>query len=120
MITGMGRAQTNRRPVVELAAEQLVDVGFQIPLGAHTHDLRRDFAVLEKEQSGNGADAILGSQGLFLIDIYFADTDAGVVFGRQLVEQGRDHFAGATPFGPEIDHDGSWNAEDFSGKICLI
>jgi hypothetical protein len=36
-----------------------------------------------------------------------------------LVDDWADHFAGATPFGPEVHEDGQIGVENFSLEICV-
>ena len=42
----------------------------------------------------------------FSIDIQLRDSNPSVVVAGGLFEDGRDHFAGAAPFGPEIHQHG--------------
>jgi hypothetical protein len=115
MISGMtGQAR------LEPGSEQPVDIRLQIPLGAQAHDLSRHLARFEKQQRRNSPHPIFGRQRLLLVNIDFADADAAVLLAGNFLQQRGDHFAGAAPLGPEIDHHGAWNAEDLLGKIGLV
>ena len=114
MISGIaGRARLGP------GSEQPVDIRLQIPLGAHAHDLSRDFTGLEKQQRWDGPHTIFGGQRLFLVNINFANAETAVVLARQFVQEGCDHFARSAPLGPEINHHGAGDAEDLFGEICL-
>ena len=84
-------------------SSDLIEAVFQIALALEANDLLGNLPVLKQQQGWDGANAILGGQALFVIDIDLADFDPPIVFVSQLIEDRRDHLAGAAPFGPKID-----------------
>jgi hypothetical protein len=63
-------------------------------------------AVLEQEQCWNAPDAELSRRGRIVVDIELGDTNLVLVEVGRLFENRRNRFAGATPFGPEIEQHG--------------
>jgi hypothetical protein len=104
----------------ESGSQEAVDVLLQIAFGTHSHDLPRDFAIFEKEQSWNGADAVFSGQGLLLINIDFANANTSIVFAGKFIQQRADHFAWSTPLGPKIDDHWAGDAKDLFRKIGLV
>ena len=85
-------------------------------LGLNAEGFVFEFAVFEEEEGGDVADAVFdGEVGLF-VDIDLDDSDGGAFFVSDFVEDGAEHFAGAAPFGPEVDDDGDGGLEDVGGK----
>src|ERR1041385_4909789 len=80
-----------------------VELGLEVALAAQADDLIGHFAALENQESWDGADAVLSSQALEVVDVELGDLDLAIVFGGELVQDGGDHFAGTAPFGPEVD-----------------
>ena len=72
---------------------------------AHVGGFR--LTVLEEVERGDGLNIVLSGEGAFFVDVDFQDSEFAVLFGGDFVEQGGEHFAGATPWGPEIDDDGA-------------
>src|SRR5215208_4669699 len=72
----------------------------QLRFRQRAHFGRFDSPVLEDHERGYAAYPVLGRRALVLVDVELRDLEPAGVFLRDLVEYGRDHFAGATPFGP--------------------
>jgi len=100
-------------------SQQAVDVLLQIAFGAHSHDLPSDFAIFEKQQRRNGADAIFSGQTLFFVNIDFANADTAIVLPGKFIKKRADHFAWTAPLGPKINDHGTGDAKDLFRKIGL-
>ena len=84
-----------------------VDV-FRNPLDQHpfwnsAYNLLDDFPSFKNEKSRNASNAKLGRHLLVGINIQLPDFQLSVVFFRDLFDDRRNHFAGTTPFRPEVD-----------------
>ena len=88
----------------------------QLRFGMEADGAAGESAVFAEDQSGNAADAKLGSQARFFIDIYFAELYRGF-FLRQFFHEGGEHTAGPAPGRPKIDADGLCRLDDFLFKI---
>src|SRR5690606_24242588 len=97
-------------------SEGFVEEGLKLGAGQGADLGGGDLAVLEQHQGGNAADAILGCAVGVFVDVQLGDGEAALVLGGGFVEQGGDHFAGATPFGPVVDQDGQIGLEHVAGK----
>ncbi len=64
----------------------LVEAGLQVALAAEADDLFGHLAVLEKQQRGDGADAVFGGEGLVVVNVDLADVDAAGIFLREFIE----------------------------------
>src|SRR5271154_4302424 len=62
-------------------------------------------AVLKQDHGGDAADVEAGGEGGVLIYVDLGDADFAGLLAGDLVEDGSDHFARATPCGPEVDED---------------
>src|SRR4051794_26041650 len=80
-----------------------VELCFEVSFAAEADDLVSDFAVLENQEGGNGADAVLSGEPLELIDVQLGDLDLAIVFGSEVIQNRRNHFTRAAPFRPKID-----------------
>jgi hypothetical protein len=96
-----------------------VKAGFEVALTARAHDLLGHLAVVEHQQRWNRADAVFGGKTLLFVYVHLADFGASIVFLSEFVQHRSDHFAGTTPFGPEIHKDRSRGLENFFGEILL-
>ena len=76
-------------------------------------------AVLEQDQRGDVADAVLRRRLRIRLDVDLGDAQLVFVFGRDLVEDRRDHLAGATPLGPEIEKNGLVGLEHVLAERCV-
>src|SRR5688572_4615764 len=79
--------------------------------GGHQHFLRDRadnlvdlLAVLVDHEGGDGHDAVLHRGHLVLVGVELAELDARHL-GGELLDDGADALAGATPGGPEVDED---------------
>lgn len=80
-------------------------------------DLVLDLAVLEEQKQGNRADIVFHGELTRVIDVYLGDFRLAFDFGRQLIEDGADHLAGAAPFRPEVHEHGDAGVENFGLEI---
>ena len=94
-------------------------LALEVALAARADNLLGDLALVEQQQRGDGADAVLRGERLLLVNVDLADFHLAVVFVGELVEQRRDHFARTAPFGPEIHEHGRWRLQDLLRKILL-
>lgn len=104
---------------METSANQLAKAGCEIRLAAHADNLLAYIALMEQEQSRDGADSVFGGQRLLVVDVDLADLDLVGEFIGQFVQNGCDHLARTTPFGPEVDEDGSRSLQYFRCEIGL-
>jgi len=89
--------------------------------GGHRSGLTRDFAsVFEDGKGGNGADAMLPVYAGQVVGVYFDDKPSPCALGRHLGEFGRDHFAGAAPWRPEVNQDRERGASGEGHKCGVI
>jgi hypothetical protein len=75
----------------------------QILFARDASDLVAQLTVLEKEQGWDRADIVFERETLIFVHVNFRYFDGVQFFASNLIQQRRDHFAGATPFGPKID-----------------
>src|SRR5690606_18313499 len=71
--------------------------------GAHLAGDHR--AVLEEHQRGDAPHGVLGGGGGVLVHVQLPDLEPPLVVAGDLVENRRDHLAGAAPFGPVVHED---------------
>ena len=72
-----------------------------------------EFAALEEEHRGDVADAEAGCQVAALVDIGGAYHGFAFIFSGNLLDTRGEGFAGATPSGTEINHDGHVRLHQF-------
>ena len=77
-------------------------------------------AVLEHDERRNAHDVELASKIRVLIDVDLGDGDLVAVLASHLVEDGGEHFARATPLGPEVHHHGLVRGSNLFGKVGLV
>src|ERR1700677_3830069 len=78
---------------------------------------RGHLAALEDHQGRDRHHAVFRGRLRALVDVQLHDLDLVAHRAGNLVECGRDHAAGAAPFGPEIDHDRTGRLEHFGFEI---
>ncbi len=78
------------------------DFGFDGCFGHHADELLGDLAIFEKEHRGDGADAVIGGDGVVVVDVDLGDLNLAGHLGGEFFEDGRDGFARAAPGCPEI------------------
>ena len=99
---------------------QSEQLGLELILGdAGADDLVLHFAVLEEQEEGNRADIVFHCEVARVVDIDLADFGLIAEFAGELIDDRSDHFAGSTPFRPEIDEDGHGGVDDFGFEICF-
>jgi hypothetical protein len=103
----------------EASGGDAVEAGFEIALAAQADNLIGNLALMKEEQGRDGADAILGCQGLLLVNVHFANSDAAIVLLGQLIQNRYQSAARAAPFSPEINEDGCAGFKDFFGEVLL-
>ena len=95
--------------------------GFQHFLGdIGTDDLVFHFAVFEEQEEGNGFDIVLDGKIASVIDVDLGDFGLSLDFTGELLKDWTDHFAGAAPFGPEIDKDREIGIDHFGLEIRFV
>src|SRR5947207_501246 len=99
---------------------QRLEPAEQVLLARHADDLITELAVLEKEERGDRPDVVFHREALVLVDVHFRDLHRARFFLRDLVDERRDHFAWAAPFGPEIDQHGLRALSYFLVKIRIV
>jgi len=86
------------------SGQLLVDEGCQLRF-AHGADFRSSqLTVFENHQGGDASDAELGRDVAVFVHIHLGDLQFAFVGTSHFVQDRGDHFAGATPFGPEVHH----------------
>ena len=88
--------------------------------GLHADNAVDLFAVLEEHQHGDGADAELGGEVRTFVDIDLADFESAALFGGELLEDGGEHAAWATPFSPEVDNDRAGGGFDLRLEVVGV
>ena len=107
--------------IAEVVSGEGEKLGLELLLGGSgTNDLVLDFAIFEEEQERDGADIVFDGEIAGFIDVDLADFCLSGDFLAKLIDDGADHFAGATPFGPEIDQNGDIGIEDFGLEIAVV
>ena len=94
------------------------DFGFDGGFGHHTDELLGDLAIFEKEHRGDGADAVIGGDGVVVVDVDLGDLNLAGHLGGEFFEDGRDGFEGAAPGCPEIDE--QWRGGGGDGGFEII
>ena len=97
-----------------------VDFAFEGAFGEGADDLVDRLAVLEKDEGGDAADAVLHGNVGVVVHVDFGDVELAVVFEGEVVDGGGDHFAGAAPFGPEVHEDGEVGAFDLGFPSAFV
>jgi hypothetical protein len=65
-----------------------------------------ELAFVEDHQGGDAADAEFAGDVAVVVHVELGDLELAVICTGQLIKGWSDHFAGAAPFGPEIDEHG--------------
>ena len=86
----------------------------------HSAGLASNFpSIFEKYHRRNTPNLKLCSGGLFGFGVEFRQSGRGLQSGRSFLKGRRHHFAGAAPFGPEIDNNGDIIATDMFLEIAV-
>ena len=85
-------------------------------LGQRANELVYLLTVFEEEHGGNALNGILGSDLRVVIHIQFGNLDSAGIFGRQLVEHGRNHPAWTAPWSPAVHKNRPPKGQDFISK----
>jgi Trk K+ transport system NAD-binding subunit len=83
-------------------------------------DLVLHFAVFEKQQERDAADAVFHRQVAGLVDIHLAHLGLAFDVGGELVDDRADHLAGSAPLGPEVHEHGDGGIDDFGLEIAFV
>jgi hypothetical protein len=86
------------------SGQLLVDEGGQLRLAHGAHFGGRELAALEDHEGGDTADAELGGDVAVVVHVHLGDLEFAFICGGHFVQDRGNHFAGAAPFGPEVDH----------------
>ena len=90
---------------IDQVLKNFFNVLLDLRLGDGADDTVDQLAALEEEQRRDIADAELHRDIRALIDIAFDNVYLALIFLGHLVDDGRDHAAGAAPGGPEVYDD---------------
>src|SRR6266478_5381057 len=104
----------------KISSGQRVDPAEQIFLARHPGDLIAQLPVLEEKQGWDSADVILKGKALVFVHVDFCNLDCARFFPRNLIKEGRDHFAGAAPFRPKIDNHRLVALRDFAVEVGFV
>ena len=96
-----------------------VDKGRELRLGNGTDLGGLHLALLEEHQGRDAPNPIAGRSVRILIDVELGDAQPALVLSGDLVQDGRDHFTGATPIGPVIDENGIGGFDDVLLEGCI-
>src|SRR6056297_2582425 len=95
-----------------------IDQRREAVLGLDAHDLLDLFTAGEEDERRDAADAVLGRERLIRVDVDLRDGRLGL--GGQLLDDGGDHLAGATPVGVEVrEHDALVTDESFEVALAV-
>lgn len=102
-------------PALYIAIEE----GCQLRFGEGAHLGGFHVAVLEQHQCRNAADAVAWRGFGIVINVEFGDFETTGVFSGDLIENGRNHLAGATPLCPVVNEDRAVGAQDLLFKSAV-
>lgn len=71
----------------------------------HADELLNDRTALEQQERGDGAHPKLRGEFAVIVDVDLRNGELAFVFGRELLQNGSNHFAGSAPRCPEVDQD---------------
>ena len=94
----------------------LVNQRGDLRLGQSAHFGGDLLAVLEHHEGGDAANAKARRRGAVFVNVHLHDLQLAFVGGGQLVQCGRDGFAGVALFGPEIKQNGLVGLQDIGVK----
>ena len=98
------RAAKNLLAGVVYLLQQCLKLGLERGLGLCAHELIDQFAILEEEDGGDVADAILSSQVLILLDVTLSNGNLSVELTGQLGNHWAYHAAGSAPCSPKVNY----------------
>ena len=101
------------------SGDLLVDEGGQLRLAQCANLGGGELAALEQHQRWNAADAEFVRNHTVLVDVHLGNLQAPLVSGRHLIKDGRDHAAGAAPFGPVVHQHRLVGLEDVGFKTAV-
>ena len=93
-------------PLVRRLGQLLIYESRQLRLAQGAYFGRSKLPVLEQHQRGNAANAELGRNIAVFIHVHLGNLQLPLVGCRHIVQNGRDHFAGAAPFSPVVHQHG--------------
>ena len=88
----------------EIGLKQLIHLLHEGGFLSGTDLLVDHLSVLKEEDGGNIANAVFGYNGVVLVYVDLTDGDTASVFLGQFIDDGADHAAGTTPFGPKVKY----------------
>src|SRR6056297_74935 len=121
-VRGQKKRAANAAPstsTVQHRSDAAFDPVLQRGLGGGAGAVRDHLAILEDEQRRDAADAHGGGGVRVAVNVDLGDLDLAAHFFGQFFEGRTDLLARATPFGPEIDHDGNVGVLNFCVE-CLV
>src|SRR6056297_867498 len=121
-VRGQKKRAAKRGPfgwIAWMRSDAAFDPALQRGLGGGACAVRDHLAVLEDEQRRDTAHTHGGSGLWIAVNVDLGDLDLAAHFFGQFFEGWADLLAGATPFGPEIDHDVNIGILHF-GVECIV
>src|ERR1035437_10046845 len=77
----------------------------ELTLALGSHDAGRRLATLEENKGGDAHHIEAAGDVEVVVDVQLGDVQLARLLGGDLFEHRSDHFARATPFGPEVHQD---------------
>lgn len=87
--------------------------------GGGANDGIHQLAVLEEEQGGDGSHIVAASNPSAFIYIDLTNFGGACFFGCDLVDNGGNHLAWTTPWGPKVDEDGNIGGHYFAIEVIF-
>src|SRR5205814_7836271 len=84
------------------------------------HDLVSHLSLTEKQHRWDRPHAVLSRQGLFLVDVHFANFDLAIVLIGQFIQDRRERPAWAAPLRPKIHEHRRRRFKNLLRKALLI
>jgi hypothetical protein len=88
------------------SSQGLIHKRSQLGFAQCAHFGCRELAFVEDHERGDAANAEFAGDASVVVDVELGDLELAVVGGGHFVQGGGNHFAGAAPFGPEINEHG--------------
>ena len=100
----------------ETSGQLLVDESCELRFAESAHFGGSQLAIFEDHQSGDAANAIFGRNVAIFIHVHFGNLQLTFVACSHFVQNGGNHFAGATPLSPKVDNDWLARLQDIGLK----
>jgi hypothetical protein len=100
----------------QASGQLLVDECGQLGLAHGAHFGGGELSTFEDHERGDAANTEFGGNVAVVVHVHFGDLQLAFVSGGHFVEDGGNHFAGAAPFSPKINHHGLAGLKDVGFK----